>query len=149
MICFEVFRNGKRLCTAGRDGHTMLGALVHLRNRKPWPAGEVAEGDPWPSDRPESLQLLLNGHQIPGPRTRRWESYSWLAEPLRVGDEIRVRVVETDQPDPPFTYEHHRRTRRVLSPEDKKLRRQLAKIKRQTAAYRQKAAAEEGGRPQG
>jgi hypothetical protein len=146
MICFEVYRNGKRLCTAGRDGHTMLGALVHLRNREPGSAGEREAGDPEVPGRPESLQLLLHGHQIPGPRTRRWESYSWLAEPLRVGDEIRVRVVESDQPDLPFTRENHRRTRRVLSPEDKTLRRQLAKLARQTAETRKKAAAEEGGR---
>ena len=79
MIGFEVSLNGRRLCTAGAGDDGVLTAIVSFVCKR------------------KELELEIGGLAADA-------HLKWPAPPtLVVGDEITVRVVETDQPDPPAT----------------------------------------------
>jgi hypothetical protein len=97
MICFEVYRNGKLLCTAGLSDFGMLLASVSRMAQHPGTLARFAEaGCPQPAG--EALTLTVSGFIDAGRIGN--ESLQWAQERLAVGDEVRVRVVERPDCDP-------------------------------------------------
>src|SRR5262249_54274488 len=80
-IGFEVFLNATRLCTAAADDDGVLTAMVmFVGNRK-------------------ELSLEVGG-------LSKGAHLTWpVPRALMLGDEVTVRVVQTDQPDPPSAAE--------------------------------------------
>ena len=82
MRAFEVYLNEERLCVAGvgEDGvlNTMIDHIIG-NNRN---------------------DLFM---RTGGLLTQTMEHVMWATRDLKVGDEIRVRIVETDAVDPPLT----------------------------------------------
>ena len=82
MRAFDVSLNGKKVCLAGIGDDGVLSAIVN------WVAG----------DRAADLFLEVGGLVNP---IR--EHVAWLEQkPLRVGDEIRIKIVETTSTDKPI-----------------------------------------------
>jgi hypothetical protein len=79
MIGFEVTLNGRRLCVAGAGDASVLTAIVSFVSKQ------------------NELELEIGG--LADEAHLEWPSPASLA----VGDEVSVRIVETDQPDPPAT----------------------------------------------
>lgn len=96
MIAFEIYINGKKRCTAGAASEFgMLTALLTWakRDTRRLPAAvrsEVAE---------EDLKIIVSGQ-----RTRSdndLENLQWKSCALEPGDEIRIKIVETERVDDP------------------------------------------------
>src|SRR5262249_39004441 len=86
MIAFEVHLNGEKLCTAGIGDLGVLTAMLDwTRVRK-----IVTK------DTPESLTLWVTGMN-----SSTAEFPRWLNRPVSVGDEIRIRIVNTESIDEP------------------------------------------------
>lgn len=98
MLCFEVYRNGEKLCTAGVGDYGVLAAIVTWGSHHPekW-ARWVADGVP-ESER-EKLSLSVGG--LHHDATEHSERLKWLDSPLSEGDEIRIRIIRSLEPDPP------------------------------------------------
>ena len=97
MLCFEVYRNGERLCTAGVDGFGLLDARVKWLSHEPEKLARwAAKGKP--AQQPITLELLVGGCIGEG---QDLEHLKWVEEALSVGDEIQIRVVEADVADAP------------------------------------------------
>ncbi|MGA9391427.1 MAG: hypothetical protein WBV69_13375 [Candidatus Sulfotelmatobacter sp.] len=88
MRAFKVYLNGKKLCLAGIGDDGVLSAITN------WVAG----------GRYKAADLFLEVGGLISP-TR--EHVKWIKQkPLGVGDEIRVKIVDTDSVDGPV--ERHR-----------------------------------------
>ena len=85
MRAFEVFINHKRLCVAGIEDDGVLTAIVTFATKK---------------GVRDDLELHVGGLISP---IR--ENVTWSNKPLNVGDEIRVKIVDTDITDSPRTRE--------------------------------------------
>ena len=101
MRALEIDVNGQRLCTAGIGDDGVLTAIVRsviglvpAISRKRTPRTQ------------EDLGLDVGGFR---PSTS--EHVSWKSPKLRTGDEIRIKIIETDRPDKP-------RSRQRADPED-------------------------------
>ena len=86
---FEVAVNGARLCTASAGETGVLSAIVTWVQRS---APDVPE--------PSELSLAIGG-------LANDTHLDWARRKLAVGDEVFVKIVETDHPDPPV---HERRS---------------------------------------
>lgn len=91
MIAFEVSLNGKRACTAGvESGNGVLHTTVTWVRRKA-PRRKVGLD--------EELRLDVGGldstARIDG------EFLDWIEQPLRTGDRIQIRVLDTDHVEAP------------------------------------------------
>jgi|HubBroStandDraft_6_1064221.scaffolds.fasta_scaffold217439_2 hypothetical protein len=80
MRTFEVYLNKKRLCVAGIDAACVLTAMVD-----------------YVSGKTRRLQL-----QVAGLNSATREHVEWQNRTLRVGDEIRIRIANRKQVDPPI-----------------------------------------------
>jgi hypothetical protein len=91
-IRLQVTFNGRALCIAGMDEHGSLSAAVELTQVPGVP-------DPFrPSHQPpdeECCQFRVDGEAWAG------DSLRWVAETVRPGDEITIRVLEVGPSDPP------------------------------------------------
>lgn len=85
MICFEVRRNGERLCLAGIDGHCVLTAHVTF----------VDVVDPGPRRR-RMLELRAGGME-----SESRAHVDWVHSQILVGDRIEIVVMEAESADPP------------------------------------------------
>jgi hypothetical protein len=83
MKSFNIHVNGKPCCTAGIGPSGVLHVIVNWVRRK----GEPKEGE---------FDLSVGGLD-----TTTEEHVRWSAPRIRVGDEITIRVVESDKIDPP------------------------------------------------
>jgi hypothetical protein len=91
MRALEIRVNGKRFCTAGIGDDGCLTAIVRSILR-PVPATSRR-----PSSRAkEDLGLDVSGYIPPTSEYARWKTPR-----LRTGDEVRITIIETDQPDKP------------------------------------------------
>jgi hypothetical protein len=84
MICFDVYRNGEKLCRAGGEDIRVLNCMVDYLN--------LPEG--------ESMSLYVGAHTIPdeaGNRYLKWIEHLDLNE----GDEITFRIVRAETADTP------------------------------------------------
>ena len=87
MICFEILKNGKRMCLAGGEDLSMLNSTVTWAQRPSKQEGGTEE-------------TILNLSAIG--TTNELQSHRWLGEELiAVGDEITIRVVESSVADIP------------------------------------------------
>ena len=91
MIGFEISVNGKRLCTAGVGDHGVLTAILSWVRRK----GEHTR-DKRPHSSEEELTLEVGGLITP-----RQEHVRWQRHPVRVGDEIHLKIVQVSTVDKP------------------------------------------------
>lgn len=94
MIVFEVQLNGKRVVRAGLPGYAVLNTIVGWVNRRPRP-GLVPEGG--------ELSLRVGGLESNG---QSWEDGThahWNVPEVSVGDSIRIRIIESENADPPAT----------------------------------------------
>jgi hypothetical protein len=85
MLCFEVSKNGTRLCTAGLNGKSVLSAIVT----------HVVVIDPGPKPR-RKLDLVISGLD-----SETKEHMNWRRVDLKRGDQIEIRVIESTTADAP------------------------------------------------
>jgi hypothetical protein len=81
MIAFDVYLNGKKVCTAGGDDLTELSAAVYFFPRR---------------HRRDNLGPTL---AVAGVAPRPEEFFEWAYSRLRVGDKVQVKVVEAPRAD--------------------------------------------------
>ena len=91
MIAFEVYINGQKRCTAGVGDIGVLSSLLSWRGRQPDRSGYI----------PDAEYLALD---IGGLNATSDQHVRWIQQDIKVGDEIRIRIVETDKPDARQTY---------------------------------------------
>ena len=89
MIAFEVHLNGKKLCTAGLGELGVLTSIVSWRGPQPLKDGTVPPG--------AELRLEVGGLSAPAE-----EHVRWAQRDLRIGDEVRISVIEAGVADPPL-----------------------------------------------
>jgi hypothetical protein len=92
MLCFEVWRNGEKLTTAGVSDTGVLSFMLSWVGKEPnasLVAASSAETIP-------GIRCLVGG--IEGVTHVDW----YETDQLKVGDELRVRLVSSDLSDPPF-----------------------------------------------
>lgn len=85
MICFDVRKNGQRLCLAGIDGRCVLAANVTF----------VDVIDPGPRPR-RTLDLSAGGLDCDGQIHLHWGRSE-----LSVGDRVEITILDSDSPDKP------------------------------------------------
>lgn len=83
MRAFEVYVNNERLCLAGVNDQSVLTAIIDY-------VGKVGKKND------ERLHLHVGGLVIP-----QEEHVRWRERELAVGDEIRVRILDSDKVDTP------------------------------------------------
>ena len=96
MIAFEIAIDGQRACTAGvgeQGVATVMASWVHRPDYDP------DSGDPIPGRFAEELTLEAAGmvHDPDGASVH----LRWLRQPLRVGQQVTITVVDTDHVDAP------------------------------------------------
>jgi hypothetical protein len=92
VICFEVFLNDRRLCLAGVGEHGLLSQFLS------WDSLSPSDRAPYQKGQPPQLGLLVNGRVSAGGETLHWFEND---VPLAIGDEVRVRIIESDRADDP------------------------------------------------
>jgi hypothetical protein len=103
MLAFEISLNGKKLCVAGIDDRGVLSSIVTWATRRSTGVPETAD---------ESCFL-----QVGGLLSRTEEYVDWVhQEPLAIGDEIHLRIVETNSADVPI----RKRSKREIDPKSSK-----------------------------
>ena len=89
MICFEITINGEKICTAGiEQEYGVISSILTWVKRKKAPAetcSEVSE---------EELFLDVGGLITHGNNNH--ENLKWLKREIEAGDEITIRVIESD-----------------------------------------------------
>ena len=92
MIAFQVFVNGKKVSTAG------VGDLGVLHMGVAWVR---RQGENTRAKKPGSVEEELSFH-VGGLISATGEHLIWQEEkPLRVGDEVKVRIIEAEKVDEP------------------------------------------------
>ena len=92
MIAFEVYLNGKQICTAGISELGVLSANVCWVKRN-----EKASRGKNPRLAKEELKLDVVGLVTPTDEYVRWHDQ----RPVQIGDEIRIKIVKVDKVDKP------------------------------------------------
>ena len=98
MICLDVGLNGKKVCRAGLGKH----GLVHLN------AAVHSLPPAWKNNRSRARQPYNDftvGGVVYDRRPPGFENVSWPSGALKVGDELRLHVVESDSADAPIRRE--------------------------------------------
>ncbi len=80
MLAFEVWVNGDRLCTASTATNCVLSTILS-----------------WASRRPDSINFCVGGVASDDRNCH----VDWATPQIKIGDEIRVRVIDTDEYDQP------------------------------------------------
>jgi hypothetical protein len=95
MIAFEISIDGRRACTAGVPAGVTSVIATWVRR----PVRDPAAGEPVGDELEEELAVEVGGltHDPDGASVH----LRWLRQPLTVGQQITVAVVETESPDPP------------------------------------------------
>jgi hypothetical protein len=95
MLCFEVWRNGEKLTTAGVRETGVLSVILS-----------------WVGKEPNASSIAASSAEaIPGVRCQVGgiegvNSIDWCdTDQLKVGDELRVRLISSDHSDPPIRSE--------------------------------------------
>jgi len=97
MICFDISLNGERLCIAGKKEATVLTSMLHLLKDKEFG---------------EEVALEVGGMYERASGTAAHPK--WIDHlPLKVGDEITIRIVESATADEPME-------ERIVTPEWKR-----------------------------
>lgn len=86
MIAFEVFVNGERVCTAGVGEYGVTSSILSLVKKR---------------QRRRQMWLQVSGIPADGADGDRMH-VGWIGKrPVRIGDEIRIKVTEKDEVDSP------------------------------------------------
>ena len=98
MIAFEIAIDGQRSCTAG-VAHEGVTSVVASWVRRP--SRDPTTDEPLPGRFEEELTLDAGGltHDPDGAAVH----VGWLRQPLKVGQQITLTIVETAEADPPRT----------------------------------------------
>ncbi len=97
MHAIEVYINNQKITSAGVPGHGQLAALMTSGNCCDTPSEDISE------DNKARCSYISVFGAHPGARTNR---LYWVdREPLEVGDEIKICVVESDSVDAPLKQE--------------------------------------------
>lgn len=92
MLCFEVWRNGEKLTTAGVSETGVLSVILHWVGKEP-NASSIAA----------SSVAVIPGIQCHVGGIDGVASVDWYeTDQLKIGDELRVRIISSDLPDPPI-----------------------------------------------
>jgi hypothetical protein len=98
MICFEVYRNGQKICTAGIGDYGVLTAILTWVSHHPESLARwAAEGSP--NTEPTEMDFSVGG--LYDNNSSVVEHLKWARLPIVVGDEISIRVVDSQTTDPP------------------------------------------------
>lgn len=98
MLCFEVYCNGEKLCTAGIGEFGVLSAILTWVSHEPAKLKKWAE-EGIPETEASRLQFTVGGlGRCVG---EAGEQFKWVESGLRIGDDIRIRVVDVPSADPP------------------------------------------------
>jgi hypothetical protein len=98
MLCFEVYRNGSKLCMAGIGDCGVLSAIVTWVSHHPGKLARwAAEGAP--DVEPARLELSIGGLTVD--ESELAEHLKWEECSLKAGDEIHLRIVDAPNADPP------------------------------------------------
>ena len=96
MICFEIFINGEKICTAGIDSE--FGVLTSILT---WVKRDLNQFSL--KDRhkmlEEELDFNVGGHISYGKND--YENLDWIKKSLSPGDEIKIKIIESPQADEP------------------------------------------------
>lgn len=100
MICFEIHINGKKVCIAGIDSE--FGVLSSILT---WVKRDLKE---FPDQKRENIQeeelkFDLGGHISHGKND--YENLDWIRKSLSVGDELTIKIIESDEYDEPYKKE--------------------------------------------
>lgn len=98
MLCFEVYLNDERICTAGIGSFGVLTAIVS------WVSHSPAKMARWacenlPATESERVELTVCGLGPEG--VEPVENLKWVEDTLAAGDEIRIRLIEAASADVP------------------------------------------------
>jgi hypothetical protein len=114
MRAFALYLNGKKIGTAGIGVDGVLSATITLVSGKSQPTS--------PKRRVASEQI---GVALGGLNTETDEHLRWSQRPLRVGDEVCIKVIETESVDIPRHRQRRNRTQELR--QQKTYVRQMAK----------------------
>ena len=90
MLAFEVFVNGKSICTAGVGEYGVMSSILSLVKKK---------------RRRRQMWLEVGGIPADGADGDKVH-VGWIGKrPVKIGDEIRIKVIEKGEVDPP-KYKH-------------------------------------------
>jgi hypothetical protein len=92
MLCFEVWRNGEKVTTAGVSETGVLSLILSWVGKEP-NASSIAASS---VETIPGIRFLVGG--IEGITHVDWYD----TDQLKVGDEFRVRLIASDHSDPPF-----------------------------------------------
>ena len=101
MVAFEVFRNDERLCVAGVGDYGVLIACVNWVAHSPEKL-ELRKAAGISDQQPTELNVQVSGLQSDEATPLHKE---WTDTILRVGDQIKIHVIDAPQVDP-ATAEH-------------------------------------------
>jgi hypothetical protein len=96
MICFQIFINGKKICTAGIQSE--FGVLTSILT---WVKRDLSQFSS--EDRhkmyEEEIDFNVGGHISYGKND--YENLDWIKRSLSPGDEIKIKIIESPQADEP------------------------------------------------
>jgi hypothetical protein len=100
MVGYNVYRNNERLCVAGVGEFGVLTACVAWAAHSPeklgrWAAEGIAEQEP--------VELMLQVEGLKSNDHAPALHMRWVDASLRVGDEIKIRVIDASRVDPATT----------------------------------------------
>ena len=108
MLGFEIWKNGKKLATAGLTGNGAMSLMLTWVG-KDAAAARLAEGTEI-----EGLDLRVGGLDASDPSGEM--SVEWIEDTaLKLDDDLRIRIVSTDAPDAPGRREPTRGVPGVMS----------------------------------
>ena len=101
VLAFEVYKNGKKLCTAGiKGGSGVVSAILSWVARPAldpeWVGVDFSGGEAF-----EDCHFRVGGLDTSVPKNR--ANLEWLRSGITEGDEITLRVVRTENLDLPAT----------------------------------------------
>jgi hypothetical protein len=100
MLCFEVWRNDEKLVTAGLSETGVLSFMLTWVGKEP-DASSIAAAS---AGMIPGLSCNVGGMDC-APDPAGDKHVDWYGtEELRMGDELRVRLISSDTPDPPLRY---------------------------------------------
>jgi hypothetical protein len=98
MLCFEVYCNGKKLCTAGIGDYGVMTAILTWVSHSPEKLKKWAEAGITDA---EAIKLDFTVGGLGRCVGEAAEHFKWVESDLVVGDEIRIRIVDAPSADPP------------------------------------------------
>jgi hypothetical protein len=122
VTCFEVYLNGEKLCTAGIGDQGVLTAIVNWISSR---HGDVRQTAPEAAVGPPRLMLSVGGLASSCDQHMQWIGPG--DKPLKVGDEVMIKVIEALTPDAP-NHCHHVNKREHLEKQKQYVAEQLRRL---------------------